>query len=140
MKKLFTTLLFAASMALTACSSKVYTSEESKAKLEKEEYTVLILSEAEAKVLIVGLNFNDVTLKNVIRADKGKDDDKDFFLGFYFDSIEEAEKFNSKNNNENLALMSTYAEATLGKNLQAKQGSHNNVAYVGSETSFKAAF
>lgn len=97
---------------------------------------VLILSEAEAKALVVGINFNDVTLKSVVRADKGQDDDKDFFLGFYFDSIEEAEKFNSKNNNENLGLMAAYGEATLGKDLKPKQGSHNNVAYVGSETSF----
>ena len=140
MKKLFTTLLFAASLALSACGSKIYKGEESKASLEKKEYTVVLLSEAEAKLLISGINFDDVTLKSVVRADKGKDEDKDFFLGFYFDSIEEAEKFNSKNDNQNLALMSKYAEIELGSNLKSKVGSHNNVAYVGSETSFKAAF
>ena len=50
--------------------------------------------------------------------------------------MNEAEKFNT----ENIAIMSGYAEISIGKNLTSKVGSHNNVAYVGSETSFKAAF
>lgn len=140
MKKLFTTLFFAASMALSACAPKIYKGEDSKAKLEKQEYTAYTLTQDEAKVLIIGINFDDTNVKSVVRADKGKDDDRDFFLGFYFDSIKEAEDFNSKNNNQNLGLMSAYGELQLGKNLTLKVGSHNNVAYVGSETSFKAAF
>ena len=139
MKRFFSTLLCAASMALASCSPTIYKGEDSKAKLEKQDYHVVLLSELEAKVLIAGINFSDVTVKSVVSAEKGTGDDHDIFLGFYFDSIKEAEKFNAKNSNENLALLSSYAEAVIGKNLEAKVGSHNNVCYVGTETSFKIA-
>ena len=36
--------------------------------------------------------------------------------------------------------MNDYGSSNLGENLTKKVGSHNNVAYVGSETSFDAAF
>ena len=139
MKKLFTTLLFTAAMTLGACSPKVYSGEDSKAKLEKQEYKTVLMTEAEAKLLVVGINFEDVSLKSAVHATKGEGDDHDLFLGFYFASNDEAEKFATKNNSENLGLMHAYGELQLGKNLVLKVGYHNNVSYVGSETSFKIA-
>ena len=139
MKKLFTTLLFTAAMTLGACSSKVYTGEESKKKLDKQEYKTVLMTESEAKLLVLGINFEDVNLKSAVHATKGEGDDHDLFLGFYFATNEEAEKFATKNDNENLNLMHTYGELQLGKNLELKIGYHNNVSYVGSETSFKVA-
>lgn len=126
-------------MAATACSSTVYTGEKSKENLEKKEYKVVLMTEAEAKLLIAGVNFDDVALKSVVHATKGEDDNQDLFLGFYFDSNAEAEKFATKNDNQNIGLMHAYGELQLGKNLVLKVGYHNNVSYVGSETSFKVA-
>ena len=126
-------------MAATACFSTVYTGEKSKENLEKKEYTVALMTEVEAKLLIVGVNFEDVTLKSVVHATKGEGGDHDVFLGFYFDSNAEAEKFATKNDNQNIGLMHAYGELQLGKNLVLKVGYHNNVSYVGSETSFKVA-
>ena len=140
MKKFITAFLCLASMALTSCAATVYKGEDAKAKLEKQDYKVVLLSEKEAKLLVLGINFDDVTVKSVVSAEKGKEDDHDIFLGFFFESIEEAEKFNSKNSNENLGLMASYANAQIGKNLTSKVGSHNNVAYVGTETTFKIVF
>lgn len=98
------------------------------------------MSESEAKALISGINFDDVTVKSVVSAAKGKGDDYDLFLAFYFDSVSEAEKFTSKNQNENLGLMHSYGERLLGANLTLKQGQNNNVSFVGSETSYSVAF
>ena len=40
----------------------------------------------------------------------------------------------------NIGLMNDYGSSNLGENLPKKVGSYNNMAYVGSETSFDAAF
>ena len=126
-------------MTLGACSPKVYSSEDSKAKLEKQEYKTVLMTESEAKILVSGINFEDVNLKSAIHATKGEGDDHDLFLGFYFATNDEAEKFAAKNDNQNLGLMHDYGVLQLGKNLVLKVGYHNNVSYVGSETSFKIA-
>ncbi len=97
------------------------------------------MNEAQAKLLVAGINLEDVNLKSAVHATKGEGDDHDIFLGFYFATNEEAEKFATKNNSENLGLMSAYGELQLGKNLTMKVGYHNNVSYVGSETSFNIA-
>ena len=125
-------------MAATACST-VYTGEQSKANLEKKDYEVTLMTEAEAKLLIVGINFEDVTLKSAVHATKGEGDNHDIFLGFYFDSDAEAEKFATKNKSENLALLGDYGDSQIGGNLTKKLGYHNNVSYVSSETSFEIA-
>ena len=131
--------MFVASMAFTACASTVYKGDNSKANLEKKEYKVVLMNEAQAKLLVAGINLDDVNLKSAVHATKGEGDDHDIFLGFYFATNEEAEKFATKNNSENLGLMSAYGELQLGKNLTMKVGYHNNVSYVGSETSFNIA-
>lgn len=67
---------------------------------------------------------------------EGADENKDLFLAFYFKSIGDCDKFVDAN----IILMNDYGDSNLGDNLTKKVGSYNNVAYVGSETSFDAAF
>ena len=140
MKKLLFTLLFAGSLALSACGATVYKAENSKSKLEKNGYSVELYNNSDAKTHIVGLKLDGYNFNAAIYAQKGSGDDKDIFLGFYFASIDDASKFVEDNNNENLGLLNTFGEGVLGKNLTKKVGTHNNVAYVGSETSFSNAF
>ena len=140
MKKLLMSVMCAAAIAMTACNPDVCTSSSSQKKLKNNGYTVSIYNATEAKDKIKGIVFDGVSLKDALFAEKGKENDYDFLLAFYFPSIDEAEKFTSLNSNVNLGLMNDYADNNLGKNLEKKVGSHNNVAYVGSVTSFANAF
>lgn len=133
-------VMCAAAIAMTACNPDVCTASSSQKKLKNNGYTVSIYNATEAKDKIKGIVFDGVSLKDALFAEKGKEDDYDFLLAFYFPSLDEAEKFTSLNSNANLGLMNDYADNNLGKNLEKKVGSHNNVAYVGSVTSFANAF
>lgn len=86
------------------------------------------------------LNYEGVSFKDALVAAKGTGDDKDVLLVFYFASIKEAESFMSNNEHENLAKMNGFLEANLDSNLQSRVGTHTNIAYAGSETSFSVAF
>ena len=139
MKKILTTLLLASAFTLSACAT-MYSSKGSKSNLESKGYTVEVYSYEEAKVRVDGLNYDTATFTDALYAQKGTGDDKDILLAFYFKSMSDAEKFLSDNNNYNSGQFSAFAEKELGTNLKAKVGSHNNVAYVGSETAFNIAF
>lgn len=136
MKRLISGLLLAGAFALTACSPTMYSSSSSKSKLEGKGYSVEVYSFEEAKVRITGLNYEGFEFTDALVADKGADEDKDVLVAFYFKKVDDASKFVE----ENIAQMNRYAENTLGSNLTVKVGSHNNVAYTGSETSFTNAF
>ena len=140
MKKLIATLLMAGTLALTACQPDKISSADTKSKLSSKNYTVLVSAEAEAKELIKGLNYEGVTFTDAISATKGENDNKDFLIAFYFANSDAAGNFVSKNDHENLAMMNAYAEKELRANLTKKVGTHNNVAYVGSETAASIAF
>ena len=136
MKKFLATLLFAGAIAMTACAPDIKTAAASESKLKSNGYTVEVYSDTEAKASITGLDYEGFTLVNALFADKGTRDNKDFLLAFYFNTVDEASNFVTKN----IAQFNRYLEKNLGSNLTAKQGSHNNVAYAGSETSFNSAF
>ena len=136
MKKFVSTLFLAGAFALAACAPTNYTAEGSKSKLSEKGYSVEVYSFEEAKVRISGLNYDVAQFSDALYAEKGADQDKDLILAFYFSSISDCDKFVE----ENIAQMNNFAENNLGENLTKKVGSHNNVAYVGSETSFTAAF
>ena len=140
MKKLLATLLVAGSLAMTACQPNIYTSSDAKGKLSSKEYTVEVYGEEEAKKRISELNYDGVTFTDALYAEKGKDDDKDLLIAFFFTSIDAATNFTDKNNHENLGMLDDYGAKNLGANLKKKVGTHNNVVYIGSETSFAAAF
>ena len=140
MKKLLATLLIAGSLAITACQPNIYTSSDAKGKLSSKEYTVEVYAEAEAKQRLANLNYEGVTFTDALYAEKGKDDDKDLLIAFFFASVDDATNFTDKNNHENLGMLDDYGAKNLGANLKKKVGTHNNVAYIGSETSFAAAF
>ena len=139
MKKLFVALLGVGAMCMTACSASQSASESSGA-LKSKGYTVSVYNETETKARIQQAHYDGVKLINSLFAEKGTGDDHDFLLAFFFDSIDEASKFTSKENNYNLGLMLDYASANLGKNLEKKVGTHNNVAYCGSAAAFNIAF
>ena len=139
LKKLFTTLLVAGTFALTACQANI-SSGSSKNKLTSAGYTVEVYSEAEAKVRIANLNYEGVSFTDALYAEKGTGENKDLLIAIYFPSIDAADSFVSKNNHENLGLLNSFGDRNLGENLTKKVGVHNNVAYVGSVTSFAAAF
>ena len=136
MKRLISTLLVAGAFALTACSPTMYSSSSSKSKLEGKGYTVEVYSFEEAKARITGLNYEGFDFTDALVADKGADDERDVLLAFYFKNVDDASKFIE----ENIGQMNRYAENTLGSNLTVRVGSHNNVAYTGSETSFANGF
>ena len=144
MRKLFSAIALAGVALLTSCSfgAKEYKAADAEATLKKNNYNVSVYSETEAKTLITGVNFDGVTLVNALHATKGEGDDKDLMLAFYFKTMEDAEKFNSKNDNENLILLSRYKDSNVGENLKdkGKVGSHNNVAYVGTSITFDLIF
>ncbi|MBR0193971.1 MAG: hypothetical protein IJQ40_01060, partial [Bacilli bacterium] len=119
-----------------ACTPDNYSAEGSKSKLSSNGYTVEVYSSEEAKSRIKGLDYSVAEFTNALYAEKGADENKDLFLAFYFKSISDCDKFVDAN----IVLMNDYGSANLGENLTKKVGSHNNVAYVGSETSFDAAF
>lgn len=140
MKKLLCTALCLGAIALASCAPTVYKADDGKKKLDDKGYTTVKLTEAEAKLLIVGLKY-EVSFTDAISANKGKDADHDIFLAFYFKNNDEAQHFMEDNDNTNMGLMQGYGKVTLGENLgEVKVGYHNNVAYVGSETSFKVVF
>ena len=136
MKRLISTLLMAGAFALCACTPTNYSADGSKSKLSGKGYTVEVYSYEEAKARISGLNYDVAQFTNALYAEKGADENKDLFLAFYFKSISDCDKFVDAN----IVLMNDYGSSNLGENLTKKVGSHNNVAYVGSETSFDAAF
>ena len=81
-----------------------------------------------------------VTFTDALFAEKGAGENKDLLVAFYFANMDAAESFISKNSHENLTILNHYGEVNLGEKLEKKVGQHNNVAYVGSNTSFAAAF
>ena len=140
MKKLFTMLLVAGSLAVSACGATMYSSKSAESNLKGKGYSAEVLSPELAKVKISGLNYDIVSFTDAVYAEKGSGEDMDFLMAFFFKSIGDADKFMDGNNNENMGLLSDYADKHLGANLTKKVGIHNNVAYVGSETSFAAVF
>lgn len=143
MKKLLAMLLVAGSLAMTACKPTNYTASATKTKMQGSGYTVQTYTYSEAKdgLQIRNLNYQTVVFENALYAEKGTGDDKDLLLAFFFSTVEQAEKFMSDNNYENMGLMRDYGVSNLGSKLGTpKVGSHNNVAYVGSEAAFNVAF
>ncbi len=136
MKRFISSLLLAGAFALCACAPTNYTANGSKSKLSNNGYTVEVYSYEEAKAHISGLNYDVAEFTNALYAEKGADENKDLFLAFYFKSIGDCDKFFDAN----IGVMNDYGSSNLGENLTKKVGSNNNVAYVGSETSFDAAF
>lgn len=139
MKKLLLTTLLTGSLLLTACQADTMKSANAKSNLEGKGYTVEVYSYEEAKVRIQGLEYKGFEFTDAIYASKGKDDNADFLMAFFFKNVKDAESFVT-GENDNLTKMNHYIEVNLGKNLTAKLGMHNNVAYCGSEASFSAAF
>ena len=143
MRKMIFASAIACALLLSGCSlfgMSKYDSNTDGKTLKAKGYEISNYTAEEAKAKISGINFEDVNCKGALFAEKGEGDDKDLFIGFYFDSVDEAEKFNAKNNYENQGLIHDYCERNLGKNLKLKVGSHNNVAYGGSETTAKLLY
>lgn len=140
MKKLFAMLLTAGALALTACNPTIYSASDTEGKLKGKGYTVEVLSYEVAKVRIQNLNYDTAAFNNAVYATKGADADKDLLLAFYFSSVDDASKFMNDHEYDNTALLNRYGENNIGSNLTLRFGTHNNVAFVGTETSFTAAF
>ena len=139
MKKLISMLFCVGALALSACSPDMKNSASAKSNLTGASYSVEVYGEAEAKTRIQNLKYDGFTFKDALVADKGSGDDKDLLIAFFFNNIDDASNFMTGDNN-NIVLMNKYCEDNLGKNLQTRVGTYNNVAYCGSETSFQAAF
>ena len=122
MKKLFTTLMCTAAIALTGCSSKVKAADTQK-KMEKQGCTVTIYNSDQAKLAYATFNFN-VEFEETLYAKK----DKDMLFAVYCKNKADAESFVQ----ENIALLSAFGELVIE---DPRVGNYNNVAYVGSETS-----
>ena len=140
MKKLLATVLLAGALALAGCGEQSLSAGASQKKLDAAGYKTTLYSVEQAKAAITGLKFDGYNLKEAIYAEKGEEANKDILLAFYFSNINEANKFMEDNQSANMALMYDFAKSNLGENLAQKVGMHNNVAYVGSETSFAVAF
>ena len=120
MKKLISAALLSAALLLGSCGTVTLTAADAKGKLEAKSYTVSVMSQAEAKGRIIGLNFV-VDIKEALYATKGMDD---VLVAFYCATADDADKIAK----ENIQVLVGFAETY--KN-EASVGSHNNVAYVG---------
>ena len=120
MKKLIAALVLGASICLTACGPTVVKSSTTKEKLEKASYTVEVYAANEAKARIVGLEFT-VEIEDALYAIK---DGKEVLLACYCKSNDDASKLLQDNIQVLNAYISKFTE-------EPKQGSYNNVAYVG---------
>ena len=143
MKRFVCTLLMMASMAITGCSFNLNqdkaNAKDSEKLLVNAGFQVEILSEAETKARVQGLDFGSLKVENGLYATK-KENDKitDFLLAFYFTKGADADAFTNLNNGENLGLLDKYAESILGAE-NKMVGLHNNVVYAGSSTSYVVA-
>ena len=139
MKKLLATMLLAGVLSVAACGATMYSAGGSKTKLESNGYSVSLYGYEDGKKAIEGPNYDTVAFDNAIVATKGSGDSKDVFLAFYFSSVEAASTFMSAHENDNTALLYRFAELNLGSNFQPKMGTHNNVAWAGSQNAFNSA-
>ncbi len=136
MKKLFASLLFASSLCLTACGASE-SSGSVKSKLAGSGYSTTVYTAEQAKERYKGFTFEGFELVDAVYGTKGEGDNLDFLLAFFFGNADQASSFVTTG--DNIRLFDS-AKEELGKNLVGKYGSHNNVAYVGSQTSFSVAF
>lgn len=139
MKKLMSTLLLAGVLALSSCGADMKNSASAKSGLSGAKYSVEVYGYEEAKTRIQNLKYDGFTFTDALVAEKGSGDDKDLLIAFFFKNTDDPVNFMTGDNN-NISLMNRYLERNLGKNLQGKVGTYNNVAYCGSETSYTAAF
>lgn len=136
MKKLLASLLLAGSLCLTGCSASE-SSGSAKSKLLSSGYSATVYSAEESKTKYSDyFSFANTNLVDSIVALKGEGENRDYFLAFYFSSIEEASTFLDTNY---VALLRA-AENNIGKNLTAKAGAQNNAVYSASYTSFSVVF
>ncbi len=143
MKKLLSAAFLAGALFLTSCFGSItYTGKDTRDRLKKADYTTTLYSVENAKVAFEFIKFDDMNVKDVVYGKKGKDDVQDIMLAFFFDKTEDAEKFTNNNDYENLRFLQWFGQLTIGKYLAgiAKAGTHNNVAYVGTELSFDVCF
>ena len=140
MKKLMAMLCAVGALALTACKPTMYSAEGTSSTMKANGYTAEVYTYEEAKVRIQGLNYELATFTNAMYASKGTGDDKDFILAFFFSSLDDTATFMNGNDYQNMALLHSYGEQHLGEHLTLSVGTHNNVAYVGSETTRSLAF
>ena len=111
-----------AALALTGCSSKIKSSDTQK-KMEKQGYTVTIYAKDDAKSRFATLEYK-VEIVDALYAEK----EGDFLLAFYCNNADDASKFVQ----DNIVQLAVFTKVAIEN---PKTGSHNNVAYVGSETS-----
>ena len=143
MRKLLSAAFLAGALFLTSCfGATVYTGKDTQDRLKKADYTATLYSVEDAKVRFSALKLDNTNVKDVVYGEKGNDDDKDIMLAFFFDKIEDAEKFANNNDYENLLFLQRFGQLTIGKYLaeKAKAGTHINVVYVGTELSFDVCF
>ena len=128
MKKLIAALVLGASICLTACGPTVVKSSTTKEKLEKASYTVEVYGATEAKARIIGLEFT-VDIEDALFAVKNG---KEVLLACYCKNNDDATKILEDNIQVLNAFITKYTE-------EPKQGSYNNVAYVGTPTAVSDA-
>ena len=126
MKKLLMTLLCSTALVLTGCSSQIKSADTQK-KMEKQGYTVTVYPKEEAQKRYATLTYN-VEITDALYAQK----ENDLLIAFYCKTSDDATKFVQ----DNIAQMAVFAQLVIEN---PKTGSHNNVAYVGSETSISYA-
>ena len=136
MKKILTSLLLAGSLCLTGCSASE-SSSTAKDRLVGSGYSATIYSAADSKTRYSDyFSFANTNLVDSIVALKGENENRDYFLAFYFSSIDEASSFLDTNY---VALLRA-AENNIGKNLKATAGAKNNAVYSASTVSFSVVF
>ena len=127
MKKIIALIVLVFAFLLVSCEGSSSPSG-AKSNLEKDGYTVEVMNTTEAKARIEGINFV-VDPTNALLATKGKED---VVIIFYFNSIDEADKFVK----ENVSVMYKFAERYSAN---PKTGYLNNAAYAGSQKACQTA-
>ena len=127
MKKLFVTMLLAASLGLSACGENSMSSASMKANLKNKGYTAEVMSKTEAEARIQGVEYV-VNITDALYCEQGQE----VILAFFCANIDDATAFVQKN----VAVMYRFGQQYSE---QAKTGSYNNVAYVGTPNMVSAA-
>lgn len=130
MKKIFSFIAcgFLALIALVGCMS--FSSSSVKSKLEGKNYSVSVVSADDYK------NSSTYSLIKITKDDGFKDlltakKDKDGILIFFFDSVDNCDKFREK--------YQTLLVDVKGFENEGRFGTYNNVAYFGTEDAIDVA-
>ena len=128
MKKLFATIMLAASLSLAACGEQSMSSATMKSNLESKGYSAEVMNKTEAEARIKGVEFV-VEITDALYSSKNNNE---VLIAFFCANSGDATSFM----NTNIQALYRFAESYTE---EPKVGSYNNVTYAGTASMVTAA-